>query len=72
METNRQIFLKSVLLFTTVAFFTYLIIVVLGILMNTLGFTCSCFKYISIGIMALAAAFFGYCWYNSCMKKDTN
>jgi hypothetical protein len=69
METNKQIFLKSILLFTMVAFFTYFIIVVLGILMNTLGFTCNCFKYVAIGIIALATAFFSYCWYNSCWKR---
>ena len=69
MEAKRQVFLKSTLLFTMVAFFTYLIIVVTGILMNTLGFTCDCYKWVSVGIVVLAATFFGYCWYNSCFKR---
>ncbi len=69
MEANKQVLLKSVLLFTMVAFFTYLIIVVTGIFMNTLGFTCDCYKWVSIGIVAISAIFFSYCWYNSCWKK---
>ena len=68
METNKQIFLKSVLLFTTVAFFTYLLVAIIGILMNSIGFTCGCFKWVSIGIVAAATLFFSYCWYNSCWK----
>lgn len=64
----RNVMLKGALIFGVLGFAVFLILIVLGMVMSALGFTCNCYTVFSwslIGIGAVSALIF---WRGCCCR----
>lgn len=66
---NQNIVLKGALIFGIMGFAVFVILIVLGMVMAALGFTCDCYKVFAwslIGIAVLSGVIF---WFGCCCRK---
>lgn len=70
METTKQNIFKGIILFMLFSFVGYLLIVLMGFVMGSMGLGCNCYNYSAMGVGAAALIGFAVCWYNSCRNSE--
>ncbi len=66
---NQNVVLKGALIFGVIGFAVFVILIVFGMVMAALGFTCNCYKVFAwslIGVAIISGLIF---WFGCCCRK---
>lgn len=66
---TTNVLLKGMLIFGVLSFSVFVILIVLGMLMSALGFTCMCYEIMAWSLVGIAAISGLILWIGGCLTK---
>jgi len=68
----KSMLLKGALIFGIVGFALFLVLIVFGMVMSALGFTCDCYKIFAWSLIGVASISGGVFWFGCCCNRSGN
>ena len=66
---NQNVMVKGVLIFGVLGFAVFFILIVLGMAMSALGFSCDCYKIFAWSLIGIAVVSGIIFWIGSCLRN---